>query len=336
METFFEAQPELIRDSAIALGFFDGVHPGHQAVIGKALEEARRLGVPCGIVTFKDHPRTLTRGKSPLLLTVIDQRLNLFSKMGVDFALALNFTEELCKLSPFEYVESILVGSLGARSISVGPNHHFGRDREGDAQLLTKMGTDLNFVVHVAEMVTVAGTEVSSSKIRELIQAGEMDAATSLLSRPFALHGKVVEGDKRGKQLGFPTCNLELYEFQVVPRRGVYAGMTSLKDGRTVPSVINIGLQPTFNRERSESEEPETKDMRVEAHLLDFQGDLYDQMIEVQFHKYLRGEKRFDGPESLKKQIAADIETAKSLLSGPGDEGEPKELRNGPHHKLFA
>ncbi len=336
METFFEAQPGLIRDSSIALGFFDGVHPGHQVVIGKALEEARQLGVPCGVVTFKDHPRTLTRGKSPLLLTVIDQRLNLFASMGVDFALALNFTEELCKLSPFEYVESILVGSLGARSISVGPNHHFGRDREGDAQLLTKMGTDLQFVVHVAEMVTVGGIEVSSSKIRELIQAGEMDGATRLLSRPFGLMGKVVEGDKRGRTLGFPTCNLELYEFQVVPRRGVYAGMTSLSDGRSIPSVINIGLQPTFNRDRAEGEEPETKDLRVEAHLLDFTGDLYGQVIEIKFHKYLRGEKRFDGPESLKAQIAADIETSRSLLLSAGEQGDSKEIRNGPHEKLFA
>ena len=326
METYYEAQPGLVNESSIALGFFDGVHPGHQAVIGRAVAEAKRLGIPCGVVTFRDHPRSLTRGRSPLLLTVIEQRLNLFEKMGVDFAVALKFTEELCKLSPYEYVENILVGALGARSISVGPNHHFGRDREGDAGLLTKMGNDLKFVVHVAEMISVDETEVSSSKIRELVQAGNMERATRLLSRPFALLGSVGTGDKRGTTLGFPTANLDVYEYQVVPARGVYAGRATLEDGKVYPAVVNIGLRPTFKAEpvQSPGSEPATADMKIEAHLLGFEGDLYGRTIEVTFESYLRTERKFDGAESLKKQIAEDINKASEYLTSKYNEDHEK------------
>ncbi|HEY9714406.1 MAG TPA: hypothetical protein V6C72_13125, partial [Chroococcales cyanobacterium] len=161
METFYDAKPGLLKQAAVALGFFDGVHPGHQQVIGTAVKEAKRIGATAAVVTFKDHPRTLTRGASPLLLTTIDQKLELFERLGVDAVLVLSFTEDLCKLSPREYVETVLVRAMGAKSISVGYNHHFGRDREGDPALLKIMGAELGFDVHVAPMVYVDGDEVS-------------------------------------------------------------------------------------------------------------------------------------------------------------------------------
>lgn len=340
METYFEALPALKKESAIALGFFDGVHPGHQVVIGQAKKEAERLNVPCGVVTFKDHPRTLTRGQSPLLLTVIDQRLSLFKSYGVDFALVLSFTEELCKLSPKEYVETILVGSLGARSISVGPNHHFGRDREGDASLLEKLGGPNDFSVHVADMVSIDGHEVSSSAIREFILKNEMEKAAKLLSRPYRILGKVVCGDRRGHQLGFPTANLQLYQYQLVPARGVYVGHGILSDGSKVPCVVNVGYRPTF-KDKAVIVEQDGKHpneyLTVEAHLLDFDRDLYEQEIEVEFLSFLRSEQKFSGPDALKEQINKDIEKARAYLKECQNKPDKKtELENEHGQKLPA
>jgi len=318
LETYYEALPGLCKQSAIALGFFDGVHPGHQVVIGKAKEEALRLGVPCGVVTFKDHPRTLTKGRSPLLLTVIEQRLQLFEKMGVDFALVLTFSEELCRLSPVEYVEHMLVGSLGARSISVGPNHHFGKDAEGDTSLLHKLGKKNSFSVHVADMINVEGHEVSSSAIRELIMNNELEQAALLLSRPYTLYGKVVQGDQRGRLLGFPTANLAFNEIQVVPQRGVYVGLAKMGE-QVVPCVINIGLRPTFQQEQgapdADPSAPVNLALTVEAHLLDYKGDLYGQTMEIEFLSFLRAEQKFNGAEELKEQINKDILKARLYFS---------------------
>jgi riboflavin kinase / FMN adenylyltransferase len=335
LETYSEARPGLVKQSSIALGFFDGVHPGHQVVIGKAVEEAKRLGVSAGVVTFKDHPRTLTRGQSPLLITVIEQRLRLFEELGVDFALVLQFTEELCRLSPREYVQSVLVDAVGARSISVGHNHHFGRDREGDASLLQELGSKLNFSVHACNMIEVEGVEVSSSTIRELVRTGEMLRATKLLSRPFALYGTVVEGDKRGAKLGFPTANMSLYQFQIIPQRGVYVGTTRLSTGQEVPCVINVGLRPTF---KGADGEPQLE-LSVESHLLDFEGNLYGSEIEVSFLSYLRAEQKFDGPDSLKKQIETDVRNARRYLSeyeAHRDSVKKNEPEIEPEQKLLA
>ena len=246
METFYEATPGLLEKSSIALGFFDGVHPGHQVVIGKAVEEAQRIGATAAVVTFTDHPRILTRGSSPMILTVIEQRLELFAKLGVEVTLALSFTEDLCKLTPREYVQMVLTDSLGARSISVGYNHHFGRDREGNPALLKVLGAEFGFEVHVAPMVLEDGLEVSSSRVRELIGEGDVETACRLLTHPFAIHGEVVHGEGRGRKLGFPTANMKLYEFQCVPKRGVYAGKARLRPTRILPCVINVGYRPTF------------------------------------------------------------------------------------------
>jgi len=313
LEIFYEANPEksLVDKSAIALGFFDGVHPGHKLVISKAVEEAKALGAKAGVVTFKDHPRSLTRGQSPLLLTVIEQRLELFKELGVEVALVLSFTEELCRLSPRQYVENVLIKTMNARSISVGHNHHFGKDAEGDANLLKKIGQEKEheFNVHSAHMLEFKGREVSSSRIRDEIQAGNVKNAEDLLGRAFALWAGVIRGDGRGRQLGFPTANLETYQYQVLPKTGVYAGLAKLESGETKNCVINVGFRPTF-KNPNEVERP-----LVEAHLLDFNQDIYDQKIEVKFFEQLRDEKKFSSIDELKNQINKDIEQALAAFS---------------------
>ena len=313
MEIYFEPKPGLVERSAIALGFFDGVHPGHQVVIGKAVEEAKRLDAKAGVVTFADHPRGLTRGLAPQLLTTIEQRLELFAQQGVELALVLTFSEELCKLSPREYVQNVLAASMGAKSISVGHNHHFGRDREGDADLLRDLGVERDFVVHVADMVLVENQEVSSSRIRDLILSRDMELASLLLSRPYSLRGVVVGGEKRGRQLGFPTANVDVAFNQLVPPVGVYVGSVRLNDGSRHQSVVNIGFRPTF-KAGSVAGEAQSK-LTIEAHLLDFDGDLYGQTVEVSLLKSLRDEKKFADLDALKNQIATDCQVARCYLA---------------------
>jgi riboflavin kinase/FMN adenylyltransferase len=309
LKVFTEANPGLIQSSAIALGFFDGVHPGHQVVIGKAVEEARALGVTSGVVTFRDHPRALTLGVHPLLLTDIDQRLNFFEELGVEATLVLTFSEALCRLSPREYVENVLVGAMGARFISVGHNHHFGKDREGNPDLLRSFGETMGFSVHVAPMVFVEGVEVSSSAIRESIIDGDMSRAKNLLSRTYRVGGEVVRGDGRGRQIGFPTANVRLREFQLIPRTGVYAGHVRLSTNELFDAVINVGYRPTFKTPAGSDEDP-----LVEAHLFDFDREIYGDKCTVEFVDYLRSEKKFDGVDALKEQINADAKESRMVL----------------------
>jgi riboflavin kinase/FMN adenylyltransferase len=308
LETFYEASPGLLARSAIALGFFDGVHPGHQAVINQAIVVSKRIGATPGVVTFKDHPRILTKGSPPLLLTVIDQRLKLFEKLGIEATLVLSFTEDFCRLSPEEYVQNILVGSMGAKSISVGYNHHFGKDREGDPQLLGTLGKSLGFTTQVSPCVFVDGLEVSSSKIREAMEAGQIELANKLLSRPYSVYGTVVKGDRRGSQIGFPTANCQTEKFQLLPARGVYAGFIKLDNDYKQQAVINLGYRPTFITGANEG-------LILEAHILDFQDDIYGERVEVFFHKFLRAERKFDSTESLIQQINEDCQAARHYFS---------------------
>lgn len=304
MEVFYDFKPGLIKQSALALGFFDGVHPGHQVVIKKAIEEAKRLNVTPAVVTFTDHPRSLTTGSAPKLLTLVEQRLKLFEELGAEAALALTFREEICKMTPQEYVQKVLLEAMGARSISVGINHRFGRNREGSPDLLAELGQKHGFVVHTAKMVTSDNLEVSSSAIRQAVSAGNVELASQLISRPHAVLAKVIRGDQRGRQLGFPTANLAISPVQVIPPPGVYAGFY-LDEQKRLPTVINIGYRPTVTNDSK---------LTVEAHILDFNQDLYDKTISVQFCHRLRDEMKFNGIEELKAQIQKDCDTARQLL----------------------
>lgn len=308
MKVFYEIRPGLLPKSAVALGFFDGVHLGHKAVIEASVADARQMDIACGLVTFREHPRTLTTGKSPMLLTVLEQRLDSFSALGVDSTLVLTFTEEICRLTPREYVQSVLVDCLGAKSVSVGYNHHFGRNREGNPELLRQLGAELGFGVHVAQPVLVEGAEVSSSRIREALGQADVELAGKLLGRPYAILGSVMRGQGRGRTLGFPTANLNVCDVQLLPASGVYAGMTRLLEGRVLPSVINLGFRPTVSADGA---------LTVEVHILDFEGDLYDQTVSLEFWRYLRAETKFENLECLKNQIGSDCRVARDFLPGP-------------------
>lgn len=305
MEVFYDFKPGLIKQSALALGFFDGVHPGHQVVIKKAIEEARRLKVIPAVVTFTDHPRSLTTGSAPKLLTLVEQRLKLFEELGVEAALALTFREEICKMTPQEYVQKVLVEAMGAKSISVGVNHRFGRNREGNPQLLADLGSEHGFSVHTLNMIKEDSLEVSSSEIRKAITEGKVDLADKLMKRPHAILAKVVRGDQRGRQLGFPTANLAVSSVQVIPKTGVYAGFYR-NDGDRLPAVINIGYRPTVTND--------TK-LTIEAHILDFNQDIYDKEVSFEFCHRLRDEMKFNGIEELKAQIQSDCNEARKLLT---------------------
>lgn len=307
MDTFYEIKPGLLDKSALALGFFDGVHPGHQVVICRAVEEAQRLGAKSGIVTFKEHPRALTLGKSPPLLTTLEQRLDLFAALGVESALVLSFTEELCRLDPEDYVRHVLVDALGAKSLSVGFNHRFGRNRIGTPQLLAELGEKFDYVVHVASEVIIGGSEVSSSRIREAIVTGQAELAHELLRRPYALHGEVARGEGRGTKIGFPTANLAVNPDLVMPKLGVYAGRAILNDGKSYDCVINIGVRPTFENNDSQ---PVT-----EVHIFDYAGDIYGQKMQVELWKYLRAELKFGGVDELRTQITQDAENARRFMT---------------------
>jgi riboflavin kinase/FMN adenylyltransferase len=306
LDTFYEIKPGLLDKSALALGFFDGVHPGHQVVIRRAVEEAQRLGARSGIVTFKEHPRALTLGKSPPLLTTLEQRLELFSALGVQSALVLSFTEELCRLDPEDYVRQVLLDALGAKSLSVGFNHRFGRNRVGTPQLLAELGDKFDYVVHVAPEVIIGGSEVSSSRIRDAVLGGQAELAHEFLSRPYALCGKVVRGEGRGHKIGFPTANIEVDKDLVLPKLGVYAGRAVLSDGQSHDCVVNVGVRPTFENEAH---------LVTEVHIFDYSSDIYDQKLQVELWKYLRSEKKFGSVDELRLQIAEDAQNARTFMT---------------------
>jgi riboflavin kinase / FMN adenylyltransferase len=305
MDTYHEIKPGLLGSSAVALGFFDGVHPGHQAVIGAAVAEARRLGIPSAVATFRDHPRLVISGSAPKLLTVFEQRLELFEQLGVDATLAMSFTPDISHLSPQEYVRNVLIGALGAKAVSIGYNHHFGRNREGTPALLRKLGEENGFGVFVAPEVFVDGIEVSSSRIREALNGGDVAMAAKLLTRPYAVLGDVVRGQGRGKGIGFPTANLNVSEQQLLPARGVYAGIVRTKDGHRLPAVVNIGFRPTVANDQI---------LTTEVHILDFDRDIYGEQLVLEFWQYLRAEAKFDNIDALKNQIGADCCNARNIL----------------------
>jgi riboflavin kinase/FMN adenylyltransferase len=321
LDTFYEIKPGLLSQASLALGFFDGVHPGHQVVIRSAVEQATRLGVTPAVVTFKEHPRSLTLGKSPPLLTLIDQRLELFEELGIKAALVLSFTEELCRLDPQDYVRSVLVECMGAKSLSIGFNHRFGRNRVGDADLLRKLGEEFGYSVHVAGEVIVDGAPVSSSRIREAISKGDVEEARTLLGRRFAIAGIVERGDRRGHTIGFPTANIAVSDEQVEPAIGVYVAEVRLPDNTRLPAVVNIGRRPTFEKDGN---------LTTEVHVLDYDGDLYGKRLQLEFLQHVRSEKKFDGIEALKAQISADVQQARTFFAEHSDLNARKKLTAEP------
>jgi len=293
-----------LRGVVVALGNFDGVHLGHQEVLRRAVEEGRRREMRVVAATFHPHPRAvLGAGDPPRLLTPVELRREALRRYGVEGVVEVPFDRELSRRSPEQFVREVLVGDIGAGVVVVGENFRFGHKASGDFGDLHRLMRELGGEAVAVEVRTIGGgAGISSTRIRALISGGEVEEAAALLGRAYVLRGKVVVGDRRGRTIGFPTANVLPEPEAVVPAHGVYAGFVLVGD-QSFAACTNVGVAPTFARAES----------RVEAYLLDFDGDLYGRTVDVGFTHRIRGEKKFSGIDELKSQIQSDVETARSL-----------------------
>jgi riboflavin kinase/FMN adenylyltransferase len=295
-------------DAAVTIGFFDGVHRGHQAVIGRTVEVARKRGLRAVAVTFDRHPReVLTPGNVPRLLTTLRRKATLIEALGVDTLFVLEFTPEVARWPAEDFARRVLVEGLRARHAVVGANFTFGHRAAGNLEVLTDLGRAMGFDVEGVGLLRVDDRVVSSTSIREALAEGDLSWPRTALGRHHAVEGTVVPGAGRGKGLGWPTANLRTPEGLLLPARGVYAGRAGLDD-RWWPAAVNVGINPTFG------EEP----LHVEAHLLGFEGELGGSVLTVEFWERLRDEVRFPSPEDLSRQIAQDVERTRELVSEAG------------------
>lgn len=289
----------------LAIGVFDGVHLGHQAVIRRALEDAQAAGGTAVVVTFKPHPLRVTRpDEAPRLLTATDHKAQLIARLGVTDLLIVPFTPQLAATSPESFVLQLHAACRPLREICVGTAWSFGRGREGNLELLKKMGDRLGFDEVGLPAVEIDGEVVSSTLVRAAVEAGDLEKASRFLGRDFTLLGSVVHGDHLGRTLGFPTANLSTHNEQFPPN-GVYA-VEAFFQGRTLPGVVNIGVRPTV--------ETASGQRVLELHLFNFDADIYGHDVEVAFRRFLRPEQKFAGLDALKAQIACDVAEARRAL----------------------
>ncbi|MFS8513252.1 MAG: bifunctional riboflavin kinase/FAD synthetase [Planifilum fulgidum] len=289
--------------AVLAIGYFDGVHRGHQSVIRRARELAARLGVASAVMTFHPHPREVL-GKSKLsgYITPLPDKLHQFALLGVDRTYVMKFDRLFADRTKEQFVEEVLI-PLQVHGVVVGFNFCFGRGASGRAEDLKTIGEG-RFRVEVVTPVLEGEIPVSSTRLREALAAGDVVTAEKILGRPHSIEGKVVSGDRRGRTIGFPTANLDLSEPYAVPKRGVYL-VSATRGGRVIPGVMNIGLRPTFR-------DPEPK-LTLEVHLLDFEDNLYGEILRVHFHRFLREERRFGSADDLVRQIREDVRRAEAI-----------------------
>lgn len=310
-----EQVPEGWGPSVVTVGVFDGVHRGHQHIIGRAARRGVELGLPVAAVTFDPNPVEVVRpGSHPLILTAIDRRVQLLGEAGVDAVLVQQFTEELSKQAPEQFVVDFLVRGLRAAAIVVGSNFRYGHRAAGDVTLLERLGSAHGFSVEGLDLVAQDTGPVSSTYIRDLIQSGDVAGAARALGRPHRVEGVVVVGDKRGRELGFPTANLDVAPYTAVPADGIYAGWLSAAGGvpgaatgrpQRLPAAISIGTNPTFDG----------TERRLEAYALDRTDlELYGEYVAVDFAERLRETLKFDSVGALVKQIHVDVRRTRALV----------------------
>ncbi|TGX54887.1 bifunctional riboflavin kinase/FAD synthetase [Sphingomonas gei] len=296
--------PAHLRGGIVALGNFDGFHLGHQAVVGRAVDRARAEGRPAIVATFDPHPQRFFQPQTGhFRLTTLDQRERLFAAAGADAMLVFRFDAALAGLGARQFAERQLVGIIGAAGVVTGGDFTFGKGREGDVETLAALGSEIGYSAEIVAPVTIDGDIVSSSRIRDYLRDGDPRGAARLLTRPFAIQGPVQHGAKLGRQLGYPTANMDLAHY-IRPAYGIYAVRGRLPDGRVLDGVANLGIRPSIDP-------PEEL---LESYFFDFQGDLYDQVIEVSLIDYLRPEAKFDSMDALKVQMDADAAKARTLL----------------------
>jgi riboflavin kinase/FMN adenylyltransferase len=297
--------PESLRGAIIALGNFDGFHLGHQAVVGEAVRWARAEGRPAIVATFDPHPvRYFKPDAAPFRLTSLDQREELFAAAGADAMLVFTFDADFAAITAQGFVEGLLRDHLGAAGVVTGLDFTFGKGRGGNLTLLSELGAACGLQARAVGPVEEGGAVVSSSRIREALQAGDCATAARLMTRPFAIRGTVQHGDKLGRTINFPTANLDIGSY-LRPRYGIYAVTATLPGGVHVQGAANVGIRPTFDPPKE----------LLEPYFFDWSGDLYGQEIEVAFHHFLRPEGKFDSLDALTTQMAKDCEEAKRVLS---------------------
>lgn len=300
-----ETLPQPYTASSLAIGTFDGVHLGHQAIVRTAVEDARVHGRPALVLTFDRHPsELLSPERAPRMLTTPDQRNRYLANLGADGLVILRFDQFLSQLTPDLFLRSIVKDRLGAQAIVVGADFCFGKGRAGDVAYLQGAQATYGFALHALQPVLMDGLPASSTRIRERLRAGDIPEAERLLNHPFLLAGTVVEGQKLGRTLGYPTANLALTYRQVVPVDGIYAVQAVLDDGQIVGGACSIGNRPTI----------EGAGRSIETYLLDFSADIYGRGMELRFVKRLREELKFDSLGALTAQIAIDVTAARSAL----------------------
>ncbi|MBS3942546.1 MAG: bifunctional riboflavin kinase/FAD synthetase [Actinobacteria bacterium] len=296
-------------DSVVTIGNFDGVHRGHQVLLRRAVNTAHDRDMRAVAITFDPHPAAVLRpGSEPPRLQPIDERVAALLALHVDLVLVLEFSHELSRLTPAEFVEQVLVRPLATRRLIVGTNFRFGHKAAGDVVTLVEEGEQHGFEVEAVALFELEGRPLSSTAVRAALAEGRLEWANAALGRPYRLHGEVVAGEGRGRTIGIPTANVAVGETRVVPGNGVYAGTASV-EGEVWRAVTNVGLRPTFDG----------KVRTVEVHLLDADPgtDLYGRELSVTFEHRLRDEQRFDGIDALVAQIHADVDAARTLLGGP-------------------
>ncbi|GGP59154.1 bifunctional riboflavin kinase/FAD synthetase [Streptomyces sindenensis] len=296
--------------SVVTIGSYDGVHRGHQLIIGRAVERARELGLPSVVVTFDPHPSEVVRpGSHPPLLAPHHRRAELMAELGVDAVLILPFTSEFSKLSPADFIAKVLVDRLHAKAVIEGPNFRFGHRAAGDVALLTELGATYDYTVEVIDLYVTGeaggGQPFSSTLTRRLIAEGDVAGAAEILGRPHRVEGIVVRGAQRGRELGFPTANVETLPHTAIPADGVYAGWLEV-DGESMPAAISVGTNPQFDgTERT-----------VEAYAIDrVDLDLYGLHVAVDFLAYVRGMLKFDSIDELLVAMAADVKRSSELTA---------------------
>jgi riboflavin kinase/FMN adenylyltransferase len=303
--TGVDSLPIEAESTAVTVGFFDGVHRGHQAVLGRTVDVAADRGLTSVAITFDRHPREiLTPGREPQLLTTPETKTRLIAGLGIDVLAILEFTEQFSRWPPEEFVRRVMLDGLHIRHAVVGSNFTFGHRAAGTLAALADLGAARGFSVEGVALLEIGGRPVSSSSIRQALADGDLGWPREALGRRYTVEGTVVPGAGRGAGLGFPTANLEVWPRILLPGEGVYAAKADL-DGEAHVAAVNVGTNPTFGGEP----------LHVEAHLLDFDGDIMGRRMAVEFWERLRDEVRFDLPEDLARQIKYDVERTRALVA---------------------
>jgi len=305
MKVIFDPKEKVSEPTSATIGIFDGVHLGHKSIINQMREVARKKNLATCVITFFPHPQTVLRGIEMPLIVPLKERFRLLEEEGVDLTICFNFTRAFSKISAKDFVKDYLVERLKIKTILVGPDLFFGRNREGNIDLLKTMGKSLNFETKTIGPVYFEDELISSTAIRQSIEKGNVKKAANFLGECFSIEGKIKEGERRGRTLGFPTANLET-DWELFPKKGVYVTWANIKD-KKYQGITNVGIRPTFGKNK----------LLIETHILAFNDEIYGDTLRVSFIDRIRDEKRFENVDVLIDQISQDVKKAKKVFQNP-------------------